>query len=142
MTPQEFVAYQEQTFDSYTMRLIHNEGADAKKALARQAKREAQLSALSPMELSSLAGEDEYRPERVTLSVHENEVDIYDAALGQALSFLPSKWRDVLVLYYFMEESDAQIASRLNMTYAGAVHRRKVALARLKDALEALGYEK
>jgi len=142
MTIQEFVTYQEQTFDSYAMRLIHNEGADAKKELARRAKREAQLSALSSMELSSLADEDKYRPEKVTLFVHENEVDVFDAALGQALSFLPAKWRDVLVLYYFMEESDAQIARRLNMTLAGAVHRRKVALARLKEALEALGYEK
>lgn len=141
MTTQEFVTYQEQTFDSYAMRLIHNEGADAKKELARQAKREVQLSALSPTELSSLAGEDEYHTERVTLFVHENEVDVFDAVLGQALSFLPPKWRDVLVLYYFLDESDTQIGTRLNLTPAGASHRRKVALARLKDALEALGYE-
>ncbi len=142
MTTQEFITYQEQTFDSYVMRLIHNEGADAKKELARRARRETQLSALSPRELSTLADEDKYQPERVTLFVHENEVDVFDAALGQALSFLPSKWRDVLVRYYFLDESDAQIADRLNLTVAGAVHRRKVALARLKEALEALGYEK
>ncbi len=142
MTTQEFVTYQEQTFDSYTMRLIHNEGADAKKELARRAKREAQLSALSQAELSSLAGEDEYRPEKITLFVHDNEVDVFDDVLGRALSFLTPKWRDVLVLYYFLGETDAQIAGRLNMTPAGVGHRRKVALARLKDALEALGYEK
>jgi len=142
MTTQEFATYQEQTFDSYAMRLIHNEGADAKKELARQAKREAQLSALSQTELSSLAGEDEYRLERVTLFVHENEVDVFDAGLGQALAILPPKWRDVLVLYYFLDESDTQIGTRLNLTPSGAGHRRKVALARLKDALEALGYEK
>jgi len=47
----------------------------------------------------------------------------------------------VLVLYYFLDESDTQIGTRLNLTPAGAGHRRKVALARLKDALEALGYE-
>jgi len=91
MTTQEFATYQKQTFDSYAKRLIRNEGADAKKELARRAKREAQLSALSPVELSALAGEDEYRPERVTLFVHENEVDVFDTVLGQALSFLPPK---------------------------------------------------
>ena len=74
--------------------------------------------------------------------MHENEVDVFDGVLGQALSFLPPKWRDVLVCYYFLDESDNQIGTRLNMTPAGVRHRRKVALARLKNALEALGYEK
>ena len=141
MTAQEFATYQEQTFDSYAKRLIRNEGADAKKELARRAKREAQLSALSPVELSALAGEDRYSPEKVTLFVRENEINVFDVVLGQALSVLPPKWRDVLVLHYFLDESDAQIAGRLNMTPAGISHRRKVALARLKDALEVLGYE-
>ncbi len=141
MTTQEFTTYQEQTFDSYAKRLIRNEGADAKKELARRAKREAQLSALSPVELSALVGEDRYSLEKVTLFVRENEVDVFDTVLGQALSFLPPKWRDVLVLYYFLDESDAQIAGRLNMTPSGISHRRKVALSRLKDTLEAMGYE-
>lgn len=141
MTAQEFATYQEQTFDSYAKRLIRNEGADAKKELARRAKREARLSALSPVELSALAGEDRYSLEKVTLFVRENEVNVFNAVLGQALSILPPKWRDVLALYYFLDESDAQIAGQLNMTPAGVSHRRKVALARLKDALEALGYE-
>ncbi len=78
----------------------------------------------------------------MTLFVRENEVNVFDTVLGQALSFLPPKWWDVLVLYYFLDESDAQIAWRLNMTPSGISHRRKVALARLKYALEALGYEK
>lgn len=141
MTTQEHVTYQEQTFDSYAKRLIHNEGADARKELARRAKRETQLSALSPMELSMFTSEDEYHPEKVTLFVREYEVNVFNAVLGQALSFLPPKWRDVLVLYYFLDESDTQIAGWLGMTPAGISHRRKVALARLKDALEALGYE-
>lgn len=141
MTAQEFATYQEQTFDSYAKRLIRNEGADAKKELARRARREAQLSALSQVELSALAGEDRYSLEKVTLFVRENEVNVFNAVLGQALSFLPPKWRDVLVLHYFLDESDAQIAERLNMTPAGVSHRRKVALTRLKDALEALAYE-
>jgi len=142
MTTQEFTTYQEQTFDSYAKRLIHNEGADAKKELARRAKREAQLSALSVGELSALAGEDGYCLEKVTVFARGKEVNVFDAVLGQALSVLPPKWRDVLVLYYFLDESDTQIAGRLNMTTSGISHRRKVALARLKGVLEALGYEK
>ncbi len=141
MTTQEFTTYQEQTFDAYAKSLIRNEGTDAKKELARRAGRETQLSALSPAELSLLASEDSYTLEKVTLFVRENEVSVFNAVLGRALSFLPPKWRDVLVLYYFLDESDTQIAGRLGMTPAGAGHRRKVALARLKDVLEALGYE-
>jgi len=141
MTPQEFVTYQEQTFDSYAKRLIRNEGADAKKALARRARREAQLSALSVGELSALAGEDGYCLEKVTVFARGKEVNVFDAVLGQALSFLPPKWREVLVLYYFLDESDAQIAEKLHMTTSGISFRRKTALARLREALEAMGYE-
>lgn len=142
MTTREFTTYQEQTFDSYVMRLIHNEGADAKKELARRAMREVQLSTLSPAELYALAEEDRYALEKVTLFVYENEVNIFDVVLGQALAFLPPKWRDVLVLYYFLDESDTQIARRLHITPGGVSRRRRTALARLKDALEALDYEK
>lgn len=140
MTTQEFTTYQEQTFDSYAKRLIRNEGADAKKELARRANRESQLSALSPTALSALTVEDTYHPEKVTLFVRENEVNVFNAVLGQALSFLPPKWRDVLLWYYFLDESDEAISVRLNMTTAGVRHRRKVALARLKGALEAIGH--
>lgn len=139
MTTQEFTTYQEQTFDSYAKRLIRNEGADAKKELARRANRESQLSALSPADLAALTTEDTYRPEKVTLFVRDSEVAVFDTALGQALSFLPPKWRDVLLWHYFLDESDEQISVRLNMTPAGVRHRRKVALARLKGALEAIG---
>lgn len=141
MTTQEFTTYQEQTFDSYAKRLIRNEGADAKKELARRANRESQLSALPPADLAALTTEDTYRPEKVTLFVRDSEVAVFDAALGQALSFLPPKWRDVLLWHYFLDESDEQISVRLNMTPAGVRHRRKVALARLKGALEAIGHD-
>lgn len=141
MTVQEFVTYQEQTFDAYAKRLISNEGADAKKELARRAKREAQLSALSPMELSMLSCEDEYGPEKVTLLLHGGEVDVFNPVLGQALSFLLPKWRDVLLWYYFLGEDDNQISVRLNMTPAGVRRRRRAALARLKGILEAMEHE-
>lgn len=84
MTTQEFTTYQEQTFDSYAKRLIHNEGADARKELARRAKREVQLSALSSVELSALARENGYSLEEVTLFVRGNEVNVFNAVLGQS----------------------------------------------------------
>lgn len=138
MTAQEFATYQEQTFDSYVKRLIRNESADAKRELARRAKREIQLSALSPAEISTLTSRDKYHPEQVTLLVRDHKINILDPDLGQALSFLSPKWRDVLLLHYFLGESDTQISARLNMTPGGVRHRRKVALSKLRCVLEAM----
>lgn len=138
MTTQEFITYQEQTFDSYAKRLIRNEGADAKKELTRRANREIQLSALAPADLAALTSKDSYHLEKVTVFMQDNEIPIFNSALGQALTFMPPKWRDVLLWHYFLDESDEQISVRLHMTPAGVRHRRKAALSRLKEALEAV----
>jgi len=99
MTAQEFITYQEQTFDSYAMKLIHNEGADAKKELSRRAKREVPLSALSGEQLVNLCTEDKYTREKRTLYVRDQEVSFFDTELAQALSQLPPKWREILLFY-------------------------------------------
>lgn len=142
MTQMEFRQYQKQTFDSYAKRLIRNEGRNAKKELARKAEREVTLSMLPYDDLPAVSHEDRYLLEKVGVHSRAGEIEVFDRLLGQAIMSLAPKWRDVIVMYYFLDMSDEKIGSVLQFTTGAIRHRRQVALERLKTMLEDMGYEK
>lgn len=142
MTQVKFQQYQEQTFDSYAKRLIRNEGRNARKELARQAEREVSLSALPCDDLPAVAHRDKYFLEKVGVHSKAGEVVVFDRLLGQAVMSLAPKWRDVIVMYYFLDMSDEKIGGVLQLTAGAIRHRRQVALERLKTMLEDMEYAK
>ena len=142
MTQAEFRQYQEQTFDSYAKRLIRNEGRTARKELARRAEREVSLYALPYGELPAVSHEDNYVLEKLGVHSRAREVEVFDRLLGQAIMSLAPKWRDVIVMYYFLDMSDEKIGGVLQFTTGAIRHRRQVALERLKVILEDMGYER
>lgn len=142
MTQVEFRQYQEQTFDSYMKRLIRNEGRNTKKELARRAAREVSLSALPYDDLPAVTHEDRYRLERLGVHSKAGTAEVLDSLLGQAIMSLAPKWRDVIVMYYFLDMSDEKIGGILQFTMEAIRYRRQIALERLKTMLEDMGYEK
>ena len=68
-------------------------------------------------------------------------MQITDWALGQVLRSLPPQKRDVILLSYFLDQSDSQIAKLLKMSFRTVCYRRGAALERLKLLLEGLEYE-
>lgn len=142
MTREEFQRYQEQTFDSYVKRLIKNESIDARRELARQADREVSLSSLPYDDLPAVSHEDRYRLERLGVHSKAGTIEVFDRLLGQAIMSLAPKWRDVIVMYYFLDMSDEKIGGVLQLTTGAIRHRRVVALERLKAMLEDMGYER
>ena len=142
MTQVEFRQYQEQTFDSYAKRLIRNEGRNAKKELARRAEREVSLSTLPYDDMPAVSREDKYLLEKLGVHSRAGEVEVLDRLLGQAIMSLAPKWRDVIVMYYFLNMSDEKIGSVLQLTTGAIRHRRQTAIERLKTMLEDMGYER
>lgn len=142
MTQVEFQQYQEQTFDSYMKRLVRNEGRNAKKELARRAEREVSLSALPYNDLPAVTHEDRYLLEKLGVHSKAGAVEVLDRLLGQAIMSLAPKWRDVIVMYYFLDMSDEKIGGLLQLTTGAIRHRRQTAIGRLKIMLEDMDYEK
>lgn len=138
----EFQQYQEQTFDSFAKRLIRNEGRNAKKELARQSEREVSLSSLPFDSLSAISHEDKYSLEKFGIHTQVAKVEVFDHLLGQAIMSLAPKWRDIIVMYYFLNLGDTEIGGVLKLTPGAIRHRREVALDQLKTLLEDIGYEK
>jgi len=142
MTLEQFQKYQEQTFDSYITRLVKNEGKNARKEIARRAKKEIAISQLMDSELARLAVTDTYNIEEMTFSVNDETVIVKDMLLGQAIASLPPMRREVILLSYFLGKNDPQIAKLLNLTPNTIRYRRQTTLQRLKEILEVLADEK
>lgn len=142
MTLEQFHAFQEQTFDSFITRLITNEGKNARKQIARRAEKEIAMSQLLDSELARLASTDTYDIEEMTFSINNETVIVKDMLLGQAIASLPPMRREVILLSYFLGESDTQIAKSLNLTPNAIRYRRQTTLQRLKGILEVLANEK
>lgn len=142
MTLSEFHTYQEQTFDSYVKTVIANEAKNAKKEIARRSEREVSISQLVESELAKIVSEDKYTLESMTFSVDGDTITVNDVLLGRAIAALPPLRREVILLSYFLDKKDQQIAALMHLDANVVSKRRYASLKRLKELLEALDYER
>lgn len=141
MTMEQFRTYQEETFDSFCKTVIRNTAKNEHLRIAKRAKYEIQMSAVSTAELSAVSCEDTYFPYCQTYYVLGKAVNIYDADLGESLRYIIPQWRDVILLFYFLGYSDEQIAKMLKMSFRTVNYRRKAALKDLRRRLEGMESE-
>lgn len=69
-------------------------------------------------------------------SVCGARIAIYDQKLGQALLFLLPKDREIMLLYYFEDMNDDEVAKCLNMSRATVQRRCHIAKNKLRSILE------
>lgn len=131
----EFYAYTEQTFDPFRKRVIRNERTDALRELTHKSKRETVFSALTPVERARLSTVDQIPEEPVEFHICGHTVTVTDDTLGQALSGLPVRLRDVALLYYFAGMSDPQIGQLLRLKPDTVQHRRAASRTKLRKSL-------
>lgn len=128
-----YEVFNEITFEAYCKTTIDRAILKGRKAKSKRAKWELSLSDLTDALLLSLYANDSPVEDAVQRSVdrpvvfHVRDVEIvvHDPDLGQALAFVPPQKREVLLLYYFADMSDAQIARKLGVSKS-AVQRRRV----------------
>ena len=123
-------------FDSICRKVLRDESRNYKKQLARRAEKEINLSELSEAELGQLYAMDEYPSDSTCFDVLEYRVAVKDDRLAEALAALPSKKRDVILLSYFLDMNDTEIAEKLNVVGATIHYRRTSSLKELKLRLE------
>lgn len=123
-------------FDSICRKVLRDESRNYKKQMARRAEREINLSALSETELAQLYETDEYPSDSVIFDVLEYRVAVKDDRLAETLTALPGKKRDVVLLSYFLELSDTEIAQIFRVV-SSTIHRRRTSsLKELKWRME------
>lgn len=128
-------------FDSYCKRTLKNEAYDCYREIRKHMQREVFFSELSEKEWEQLYMEDKYNLEAYNFRVQEYDIEVKDVLLAEALKLLSDKKREVVLMSYFLEMSDTDIAKLMDLRQSTIHYHRTSSLKTLKEYLEAQGNE-
>lgn len=123
-------------FDSFCKKVLREEARDYFKQLARRSEQEASLSELSEEQLERLYVLDEYPSDATLFDVQGYRVAVSNEKLADALSALPDDQRDIVLLSYFLDMTDQEIADKLDMVRRTVQYRRTSSLKEMKRRME------
>ena len=139
---ERYMRFNEITFEAYIKKAIDRSVLKARLKKAERGKSEQTFSMLSDAVLYTLAAEgtaaERAEMDRRVFEVRGIHIPVYGYELGQALSFLLPKDREIILLYFFLGLSDQQIGRVLGASQTTIQRRRAVALGKLQDILEAM----
>ena len=125
-------------FDSFCKTLLKNEMIDYERERSYRLKHEVSFSELTQEELSRMTNTDEYIVESEVFRVLDYDVEVKDEQIGEALKYLPEKKRNVILLSFFMDMTDTEIAKHMNLVRSTIHHHRVSSLQALKKIMEGI----
>ena len=135
LKPDRHYEHKQHAFDSYCKRSIKNEAMNAYTQLRKRSRREVSLSELPEDAMVQLGVYDHYSWEYTTFPVGGAVILIEDDRLAEALNALPQDGRDILLMYFFLDMADREIAERMNMARRTVNARRQKAYRLLKELM-------
>lgn len=136
MKPSSFQVTIENQFDYICKKAIEDERKDYFKYLSRLAKREVSFSDIGDYLVNQFATTDTYPTDFQIFTLNDISVGIENDLLSEALRELPDKKREILLLFYFMDMSDSEIADLLNLNRSTVYRHRMSGLALIKKFME------
>ena len=125
-------------FDSFCKTLLKNEMIDYERERSYRLKHEVSFSELTQEELSRMTNTDEYIVESEVFRVLDYDVEVKDELIGEALKYLLEKKRNVILLSFFMDMTDTEIAKHMNLVRSTIHHHRVSSLQALKKIMEGI----
>ena len=136
----EFIKYQENRFDSFCRTVIKNSSADN---LRSRKRKESRFTSLEDAQTDLLEMEktvDTYVTYSRVYKVKGITVTITDDQIGEAVQYIMPNQRAVLLLSFFKEYSDMDIARLLGVSHKTVAYRKKMAMRKLKLLLEGMDH--
>ena len=142
MEPDRREFYKQCSFQKYCNTVLHNEACDAHRELRTHKAKEVTFSDLTLDEARQLHTFDEYfkRETAETVFVIAGK-EITAKLLAEALHSLPEEKREAVLLYYFFDMSDVEIAKLHNIPRSTVQYRRTSSFELLKRYLEERAYD-
>lgn len=137
-----YESFNEMMFEAYCKTAIDNAVLKERMRKTRKSQREQSLTVLTDAVLYALRREEpECDPveEPVTFRVKERAIPVCHRELGHALLYLLPRDREIVLLYYFEDMKDEEIAQTIAVGRATVQRRRTAAVKKLKDLLEVGG---
>ena len=136
MNPRNHEQDIEHIFDRYCKKVLKGKNIDLQREDKRRGEREVTFSSLSARELAKLAIEDKYFTDEYIFDILGESVNVSDSDLAEALTALPANRREIVLMSYFFDMTDAEIAARLNMARRTVAYRRTSTLKELRKIME------
>ena len=137
----ELEEYHEYSFDAFCKKAIRNFAVDAKRIYWKKTTVTSDEDLLASYD-KSLMTEDTYALNNYEKIYYVNglKVVVTNETVGEALKFIMPNKRAVLLLSFFMDYRDSEIARTLRITNSTVAYRKKQALKQLKVLLEGKKY--
>ena len=129
-------------FDRICKLALKGEVIDYQRHMAYRQRHEVLLSELPEKELSKLFTMDKYNLETHRFQVLGYDIEVKDALIAEALQTLTEKKRNVVLLSYFMDMSDADIAREMNLVRSTINEHRRRSLELMRKNMEESANEK
>jgi len=123
-------------FDCFCKKVLREEARDYIRSMKRLAEKESSFSDLSEAQIAELSCRDEYPSDLSTFFVGGQAVIVRNDRLADAISALPSDRQEIILLSYFLDMPDREIAERLDMVRSTVQYKRKNALKEIKKKME------
>lgn len=135
LKPNRYYEHKQHAFDSFCKKVLKCEAYNGYREISRRQSREVAFSELPEDSMEQLASYDRYPWEYTFFPVGGDVILIEDDRLAEALNALPQDGRDILLMYFFLDMADREIAERMNMARRTVNARRQKAYRLLKELM-------
>ena len=104
--------------------------------VCRKIKQAISFSELPDVLVDKMAVWDDYETDYTIFSVCGIDIRVLDDELAEALKKLPERKRNTLLMYYFLEMTESEIANLQKITQSGVFRNRHHALETMKKILK------
>ena len=136
MNPERFEWQTRCEFNAYCKHALRNELIDALRERKSRERREVNFSDLAPHEEKQLYTVDRYFVNEENEAFCAGGLKITAKLLADALHYLPKEKRQAVLLYYFFNMTDAEIAEMMKIPRSTVQYRRTSSFELLKRFLE------
>lgn len=130
----------EEQFDAYCKAVLRNKARDIYREEKKRATKQVLLSEIPEHVLDELAVYDDYLVDAVTMMAADVLVTIRDVTLALALDSLPDTIRKVILMSFYLDMNDTEIADHLNVARGTVYYYRQKGLKQIKDYLEGIAH--
>lgn len=122
-------------FCAYCIKVLHGEALNYLDELKRQREREVSFSELLQKDLDALYLYDDYElAEKFT--VLGKQVSVRDEWISKALKKLPEKKREIILMLYFLDMTEKEIAACLKLVQSTVHYHKDDSLRLLRKLME------
>lgn len=124
-------------FDYFVKRVIDSTVKDYHRQIGNRSKREVPFANLPQTSLNKMGNVDEHEMDNIGFEISGiARVNISHERLADALHQIPDRERTIVLMFYYLGESDEEIAKVLKIHPTTSYRNRKSAMAMIKEILQ------